>query len=191
MTEQDAENPFGDSNYAYQTQNKKNPVLRYILILLGIAVALGLGTCVWGLGALLGLASERQSATDIFVDEVLRDGIPGADSGIWSEEAGVTAESMVDVESMVNHYNPGERASDSSCNAETVARTNGPSGTFVMCVTQTSFDSTTGRIETTWKKEAEDWKLYRFYVHYDDATDYYKAQARAEIEAEMAAESED
>lgn len=191
MTDKKLENPFGDANYVRQSQDNKNPALKYILIGVGLLVLVGMGSCVWGFGSLFAMASERQSATDEFVDGVFENGLPAMESELWSKDAGIDAESYFEVKRMVAHFAPGERANESTCNANVSAGTNGPSGTFVMCVTQTTYAATTGHIELTWKKEAEDWKVYRFFTHYDDASTYYEANARAKLEAEMAAETAD
>ncbi len=191
MTNKKSESPFGDANYVQQPQTNKNPALKYILIGVGLLVLLGMGSCVWGFGSLFAMASERQSATDEFVDAILEKGLPAMESELWSKDAGISAEGYFEVEQMVAHFAPGERASESTCNANVSARTNGPSGTFVMCVTQTTYAATTGRIELTWKKESEDWKVYQFYTHYDDASSYDEAKARAKSEAEMAVETSD
>ena len=184
MSSPNPEHVFGDEYRPYQYPPPKRGVGKYILIGLGIIVILGLGTCVWHLGSLTQLAAERQQATDVFVEQVFMSGVPDEDSDFWMEDVGFDAETLGMMQGAMDHFSETENVGSAACNAQSMIRTNGPSGTFVFCVVPVSYTDTNGRIEMTWKKEAETWKVMRFFLHYDDLSSYYEAKARKKIASE-------
>ncbi len=144
---------------------------------LGGIVILGLGTCVWGLGSLTQDAAERQPATIAFIEQVFVAGLPDADSDVWMKDVGFDAESLGAIQKVMDHFSEIEEVGEAACHAQSIARTNGPSGTFAYCVVPVSYAKTSGRIEMTWKKEADTWQVARFFLHYDDMSSYYEAAA--------------
>ena len=184
MSSPNPEHVFGDERLSYQSPPPKRGIGKYILIGLAGIVILGLGTCVWGLGSLTQVAAERQPATDAFVEQVLASGLPDADSDIWMGGVGFDAETLGTLQNVMDHFAGTEEVGSATCNAQSMMRTNGPSGTFVFCVVPASYPTTKGRFEMTWKKEEDNWKIVRFYLHYDDMSSYYEAEARKKIELE-------
>lgn len=184
MVNDDLAETFGENDRSYRSPKPKKPIRKYIFIAIGVLVSLGMGSCVFGMSRLYSMAAERQQATASFVEQIQENGLPDADAEIWSDAAGVTTEAVANLRQMMAHFGSADEIGETGCHAQSIATTNAPSGTFVMCVTPMSYPETTGRIEMTWRKESEDWKVYRFFSGYDDASSYYEAKARAEIEAE-------
>lgn len=191
MTDKTLIETFGETDRPYQNDKPKRRVRNLVILGLGVLIVLGMGSCVLALSSLYSMASERQEATHAFIEDVQTSGLPQADSSIWYKELGVTQEAIEDLQNMLNFFGPATEIAETNCSAESVASSTRPSGTFVMCVTSLSFETTTGQFEMTWKKESEDWKISRFYAGYVGINDYFEAKARADLEAEAAASESD
>lgn len=178
--------PFGEEKRPYEVERPIKRKRRYIFIGLGVLVAFGMGSCVMVFANLFQMASERQDATLDFINSVQENGLPDADSNTWSDLTSVTEESLSDLNQMMSHFGQAEQVGEPNCSAHTRTSTDGPNGTFVACTTPMTYNHTAGKIDITWRKESEDWKIYRFYSGYDDVSTYHEAQARAKVEAEMA-----
>ncbi|MEO1662308.1 MAG: hypothetical protein AAFR51_15075 [Pseudomonadota bacterium] len=186
MTDELSDKPFGDERRPYEADKPKRQLLRYILICGGLIIALGVGSCVWGMSNLFAVATERQSATTTFIEQMQETGLPARDSGVWADVEGFDEENLSELQSAIDFFGPTESIGETGCMAKTHASVNGRNGTFVMCGTPVTYADTPGRVEMTWHKEGDDWKIYRFFLHYDEINDYFEAKARAKIEAEAA-----
>ena len=179
---------FNPRDYVSQPETK-NFVPRAVVIGLIAVAVLGLGTCVANFTRLNKSAAEMQPVSRAFIDEALETGLPAATDGIWSEFSEVTEEQLNHIRNAMAFYSDVERIGETSCNAQSIARSNGLSGTFVICSTPLEYAATNGRILLTWRREADDWKVVRFLAQYDDMSAFYRAEARKEIISESVSES--
>lgn len=190
MTENTNDAPFGETptddapSYAYQPQKNKRGVWKWILIAGGAFAILGLGTCTYMFVGLFEMTADRKAATIEFVDKVLKEGsLPTKEDEIWSDEISVNDEAIGQVEHLIEYFGAPTSKDETNCGANTVASTNSDSGTFVTCVTEINYKTTTGRVEMVWKKAADDWKINHFFTLYDDEAAVKKALAEFEDQA--------
>lgn len=188
MTDKNVLKTFEDGVRPYEDVTPKRRIRKFLLIGIGILILAGIGSCVFSLSSLFATASERQDATNAFIEDIQANGLPSAKALIWHPEAGVEQSGLDELQEMISYFGSAEHIGETSCHAQSVASTRKSSGTFVMCETPLSYAETTGKVEMTWKVESEDWKVLRFYSQYQDAGDYYEAKARAKIEAETASQ---
>ena len=187
MTNELQDDPFGDDLRPYETRKPKRSLWRNILIGAGLLVALGIGSCVWGMSNLFAAASDRQPATRDFFDQVQDNGLPSAESGIWMEVSGFDQETLDELQSAIDYFGPPKSIGETGCRAHSRTTTNGPSGTYVMCTIPVVYTETPGRVEMTWRKLGDEWKVSRFFLGYDKINGYFEDKARAKIEAETEA----
>lgn len=179
-----------DEDKPYRAPKPKRGVKTYLFIGILVALVLAIGTCGWSLVGLNQMSVERQAATKAFAESVLQSGIPQEDASIWADVAGFDAETLSEMQDALDHFQSGsEQVGETACNAQSMVRTNGPSGTFVFCSIPMTYDETKGRFDITWKQEAEDWKILRFVLHFEDLSSYYEAKAREKIELENMSDS--
>ena len=133
---------------------------------------------------LYGYAEERQLATAAFIEQIQEDGLPDADAEIWSPSAGVTEEAVANLRSMMAHFGAAEKIGEPGCQAQAYASNSSSSGTYVKCSTPMTYAATPGQIDITWRREAEEWKVFWFHSNYVDASTYYEAEARRKLVSE-------
>lgn len=164
----------------YEDQKSKRPP--YLAIAGGVtAIILLLGTCTWGFSGLFKDMSTVSDLTTETAEDFLTNGLPEYADTIYSPEGDFTAESIELLEDLLVELRPIKSVDDPSCNANFNYSTNELSGRFVSCLSIVTFDQSSGRLETVWRFESEDWRLLKFYVHIDDAGVYRQAIARSEL----------
>ena len=197
MTENTNGEPFGEiptgdePSYAYQPPKKKSGVWKWILIAGGALAILGVGTCTYMFVGLFEMTADRKAATIEFVDKTLQNrNLPMKDDEIWSDEISVNEKAIGQVEFLIEYFDTAKSIEEPTCGANTVASTNRASGTYVTCVTDIEYETTTGRIEMVWKKAGDDWKINHFYTLYDDEEAVEKALAEFEDQTANASSEE-
>lgn len=163
MTENTNDAPFGgEPSYAVQPPEKKNGILKWIMIGAAFLIVLGVGSCVMMFKNMFDMAEERKLPTVAFIEGAFENGLPSADSDIYVKGVGFDEEVIEKINRLQARTGQPTEFAPTSCSFNSSTS----SGTFAPCSTSLTFENTTGVVTVTWQKKADDWKVagYRFNV---------------------------
>ena len=169
----------------YEIKPKKKFPVGWIIG--GLAILL-FGACGYAFLGIFKNIGVVKPINDDFIAEVLNDQFPPVASGIYSELGPFSDETIGPFNETIRTLGVPDEIGATNCSATSTASTTGDSGSFVDCGGPITYPIGAATLTMRWRKEGEDWKLYRFDMHFPDEEVYAQLVAELALAREEKAE---